>query len=71
MHNFIKYENINYFIAPDRDVICSICGIKGYYSYQGTHIIILCENNGFTDDMLYSELEKLTCEEFLIKKIVE
>jgi hypothetical protein len=63
-HNFI--ENIKH---DDREVICSICGLLAFKSYKndGSFIFHTYDNGYQTPD----HVRDVTCDEFIIKKIIE
>ena len=75
MHSFIKdpNQNINYYAThkwkfdsrgrDDRNVICEICKITGFKSYADNGEIVI-HNQWF-------HLLNLTCDEIIIKQIIE
>lgn len=67
-HNFVKYRHRND-IAWEREVICSICGLRAFESYRddGT-FVLLTEANGYKNP---NDVTNVSCDEFIIKKIIE
>lgn len=66
MHDWINRPNISF--PNEDDIICKVCGIKGFRSYDGDNLIIyyICFK-GLTQ----YQYSQLTCEEVIIKNIID
>lgn len=79
MHKFIKYIGKKIICDKNRDVICSICNFRAYIIYNIfiQKIMNVSEKNRYIYLVSYNKLdsdeqaETITCEEFIIKNILE
>lgn len=67
-HKFIKAVFTDSNFADDHE--CEICGLKAFPSYPKGNYIHYFVMNGFERDVDV-DVENITCEEFIIKKIIE
>lgn len=72
MHKFIINE-LKAVYKDGNDYICSICGIKVFKSLQinSNEYIFYTIANKLSAYTTKEESEKITCEEFIIKSIIE
>lgn len=66
MHNWINVANLSF--ADEDDMICTICGIKAFKSYGNReNIMYYLRFKGYTQE----DYKKMSCDDFIIKNIIE
>lgn len=72
MHNFVRNSVFKKGVQGSNEYICSICNIKAFMDNEYSKYYIYTVRNGFKPEYNNSIIaDNITCEEFIIKNIIE